>query len=167
MLADQCCIFKLITLANANNIRNGQLMTTKKIYDEHIIMRYFRERYNDFPKGKLINSESPDFILKVSKKRSIGIEITQIHEIAGSIRNLSQLVSETEKILTKKDNKLSLYKKNKLYAYWLIVSTESLDLSDKTTIEPGLANINFVSGFDKVFLFDLFGGNLFELGLNK
>jgi len=41
-------------------------------------MRSFRENYPDFPKGKLTKSESPDFVLKLSPSKSIGIEISRI-----------------------------------------------------------------------------------------
>ena len=29
---------------------------------EKLVLQYFREKYADFPKGRLMKSESPDFI---------------------------------------------------------------------------------------------------------
>ncbi len=45
-------------------------MARNKITDEKLVMQYFREKRADFPKGKLTKSESPDFTLKISSKRS-------------------------------------------------------------------------------------------------
>jgi hypothetical protein len=50
----------------------------QKEREERAIIGFFREVYNDFPRGKLVKSESPDFILKLNRKRSIGIELTKL-----------------------------------------------------------------------------------------
>lgn len=47
--------------------------------EELLIMEQFRNEYKEFPKGKLEKSESPDFIVKVSPKNAIGIELTKLH----------------------------------------------------------------------------------------
>ena len=44
-------------------------------------MQYFRECYHDFPKGKVVNSESPDFIITLKSKNNIGIELTRLNPI--------------------------------------------------------------------------------------
>lgn len=49
-----------------------------KAIDEQAIIGFFREAYEDFPRGKLVKSESPDFELKINRKRSIGIELTRL-----------------------------------------------------------------------------------------
>ena len=46
---------------------------------EHLLIHYFRECCNAFPKGKLIASESPDFILKINMKLNLGIELTRLN----------------------------------------------------------------------------------------
>ena len=46
---------------------------------EKAVMRLFRETCPGFPHGRLIKTESPDFILKTSRKRSTGIEITRLY----------------------------------------------------------------------------------------
>jgi hypothetical protein len=46
---------------------------------EVLLMEYFRNAYPDFPKGKLIPSESPDFILGLKNRTSVGIEITRLY----------------------------------------------------------------------------------------
>ena len=52
------------------------MKTPNKIQDEEeiSILKIFSKEYSDFPKGKLVKTESPDFILKINLKKSIGIE---------------------------------------------------------------------------------------------
>ncbi len=54
--------------------------TRIKTQEEWLVMRSFRDNYPDFPKGKLIKSESPDFTLKLSLTKSIGIELSRIYK---------------------------------------------------------------------------------------
>ena len=77
--------------------------TRIKAQEEWLVMRSFRDNYPDFPKGKLIKSESPDFTLKLSLTKSIGIELSRIY------KNHSQGTSE---------NKIRsiIYKAHALYA---------------------------------------------------
>ena len=48
---------------------------------ELLLMHFFRECSPDFPKGKIVPSESPDFILKLKSKNRIGIELTRLHPV--------------------------------------------------------------------------------------
>ena len=45
---------------------------------EWLVLQYFREKYAGFPKGRLLKSESPDFIVRQGRKRGIGIEMTRL-----------------------------------------------------------------------------------------
>ncbi len=57
-------------------------MQPEKKQLELLLMHYFRERNPDFPKGKLMASESPDFILKLKTKNRIGIELTRLNPLS-------------------------------------------------------------------------------------
>jgi hypothetical protein len=46
---------------------------------EKLLLNYFRRMYHDFPAGKLLASESPDFIVRQSKKSAVGIELTTLY----------------------------------------------------------------------------------------
>lgn len=46
---------------------------------EVLLMDYFRKTYPEFPKGKLKPYESPDFILSLSTRNSVGIEMTRLY----------------------------------------------------------------------------------------
>jgi len=46
---------------------------------ERLLIDYFKESYPEFPKGKLTESESPDFVLNSNSRQSIGIELTRLY----------------------------------------------------------------------------------------
>jgi hypothetical protein len=54
-----------------------QLEEKKQV--EVLLMEYFRQTYPEFPKGRLVPSESPDFILGLKARISVGIEITRLY----------------------------------------------------------------------------------------
>ena len=56
---------------------------------EILLANYFRHVFKDFPKCRIVPSESPDFLLKLSPKRQIGLELTRI--------NPTGIVSELER----------------------------------------------------------------------
>lgn len=55
--------------------------------EERQFLAQFRECYPDFPNGKIEESEAPDFIVRPTTKRSLGIEITRIFFDEESIQN--------------------------------------------------------------------------------
>lgn len=143
---------------------NEIAMARNKAYDEQLIMHYFREVYDDFPKGKLVKRESPDFVLKISRKHSIGIEITSLHEATtGKINHFSILIDEIEKQIIKKNEKYSLYAKNRFREYWLIIAVDSIDLPANFNLQEKLDRMDFKSENNKVFLLDLFKSRLFDI----
>ncbi len=58
---------------------------------EHLLIQYFRECYDEFPKGKLIASESPDFIVKIKKKFNLGIELTRLNPLNAKVPTSEEL----------------------------------------------------------------------------
>jgi hypothetical protein len=56
-------------------------MQPEKKQLEILLMHYFRECYPDFPKGRLIPSESPDFILTLKSRNNLGIELTRLNPL--------------------------------------------------------------------------------------
>ena len=45
---------------------------------ERLVVEQFRDTYTEFPKGKLVLSESPDFVIRTSPRYSIGIELVSL-----------------------------------------------------------------------------------------
>ncbi len=127
--------------------------------EERLIMEYFRESFSDFPKGKLIQSESPDFILKPGPKKSIGIELTRLAE------NASSLKEKIEASLENKNNKIHLYQQKKFNAIWLIIHSDFIDESKSFNINNKLDNWKFNSKFDRVFMFDLFEKKIYPINI--
>ena len=128
----------------------------------------FRAGYKEFPKGKLVGSESPDFILKITPRKSIGIEITKIGrpnspEQTGNKLTSKDVLLAVKKAVAKKESKCKLYEKNRFYNTWLLLTMESAtqeiveflsELADRW--EPD-------TGFDRVFLMDWFDKNIWVL----
>ena len=135
-------------------------MPTDKIWEEWVVMRYFREKYAQFPKGKLVKSESPDFVLVLNRKKRIGIELTRLDYLLNDKMQIQELSGRLQKLIDKKEEKLRAYRKNRLNEYWLIVTVDSFETveDDKTGLQK---KVN--TSFDKVFLFDLFSPKIIQL----
>lgn len=46
---------------------------------EILIMQYFRNIYDEFPQGKVVPSESPDFTISMKNHHVLGIELTRLN----------------------------------------------------------------------------------------
>jgi len=136
--------------------------------EERLIIEYFRKHYPAFPKGRLSKSESPDFILKLSPKKSIGIEITRLHDGSLPKNNPGFPVAEftksnIENTIRNKEGKLNLYQQKKIRLFWLIITTDYIRLPEGGNLPEPIDDWKFETVFDKVFLFDLFEKKIFEL----
>jgi hypothetical protein len=125
--------------------------------EEILVIEQFRKYFPGFPKGKLVKSESPDFILKINPKKSIGIELTRLDNGAET------LPDKIEATLENKNDKLNIYQKKRFNSIWLIIYFEDLPESKRFNFRNKLNNWNFYFPFDQVFLFDLFENQIFEL----
>ena len=50
----------------------------RKIDEENYILKYFSKELPGFPKAKLFKTESPDFVICLTPKNKIGIELTKL-----------------------------------------------------------------------------------------
>lgn len=237
---------------------------------EILLVNYFRAYYEDFPKGKLSPSESPDFIVKMKNQHELGIELTRLNPANKNIPNENQLAqielreeiiklsrdlfeqksefklfvkflfSETQVIvkekhilsavqivnlirivlqnkskdsffretitsinlpvgldeilivnhpamensiwerannlgistnvvddirqaIQKKDEKLSLYQKQRLNYYWLLIMTDRLRGIKNYNLPDKIMNHQFRSNFQQVLLFDLIKSDIYRL----
>lgn len=147
-----------------------------QILEEEYIIGLFRLEYPGFPKGKLVKTESPDFILKENSKNRIGIELTKLHGPVDKKEKTHfpaaygyqppELNKENiEYTISAKDEKLPLYQRKKLTQIWLLI-TANLDESPVTfNLNNKLEKWNFFSGFQKIFLFELKARKVYELNL--
>jgi len=128
---------------------------------ESVIIKLFREHFPGFPKGLLKPSESPDFILTISPKYKIGIELTGLHLFFSDTELLSY--KNIMACLGAKDEKLRLYQKKKLNEYWLIISVDDIYSWKRVHIHNKLIIRVFKTGFNRVFLFNTTEGKVLEL----
>jgi hypothetical protein len=129
----------------------------KQKNEEKLVLQYFRKNFPGFPKGRLIPSESPDFILRISPKKSIGIELTELYRV-------NNLVDDIRLVVRKKEEKLPLYQHMNLSQQWLILHADDVEREVNYHFRNKLENLELTSAFDRVFLFDLFSGSIVKLG---
>jgi hypothetical protein len=148
-----------------------------QIIEEEYIIEVFKSEYSDFPKGKLLKTESPDFILKETPKKAIGIELTKLHgpnlikektHFPNKISGYQAPEFSKENIeytISAKDEKLPIYKKKMLNQIWLLITADLNDSPVTFNLNNKLDNWNFLSGFHKVFLLELKSQKVFELNV--
>lgn len=124
--------------------------------EEKLVMNYFRESYDEFPRGKLVQSESPDFILRINPKKSFGIELTRLPDT-------DDIVTSLHEIITKKEQKIYLYQGQGFVQIWLLIYADDLMNKTRYNLKNKLTNIEFPNSFEKLFLFDLFEKRIFQL----
>jgi hypothetical protein len=136
-----------------------------KSNEERLIISRFIQTYPSFPKGKLIKSESPDFILKLNHKKSIGIELTKLfmNQESGDPRDPGFLANLITSCLRKKEEKLVLYQKKRIDYYWLIILIDPLMIWWSETTVNRLFDWQPDTSFHKVFLFGMMEGKMVEL----
>lgn len=139
-------------------------MKRDKKLDELLIMRHFIEKYPDFPKGKLVQHESPDFIYKVNRRKNINIELTEIlFSKSNPSPDVLEITSQINLAIIKKNEKLRLYNVKKPFQNWLIIYCESFALKKDSNLAEEFRRTLTNSRFDKTFVFDLFSGFVIDL----
>ena len=146
--------------------------------EELHIMEQFKNCFAEFPQGKLLKSESPDFILKKTIRTSIGIELTKLHGPSVSKfkthyphKIIGYLPPEINKeniefTINAKNEKLTIYRRQKLNHIWLLITADLAESPVPYNLSNKLGNWKFTSGFEKVFLFELNGRKVFELNVS-
>ena len=139
-------------------------MNHDKSIQERIILDRFKKHYPEFPKGRIIKSESPDFMLMTGSRNTIGIELTALPSSSYNLskENYNDFISDMAHSISKKEKKLKIYLKKEAEAYWLIIFADSIELNgfnfnghfDKRILS---------NGFDRVFLFELFEGQVWQI----
>lgn len=139
-------------------------MNHDKSIQERIVLDRFKKNYLEFPKGRIIKSESPDFLLMNRNKPAIGIELTSLPYSKYTLgnENNEDFISDMVHAISKKQEKLKSYRKKQADAYWLIIYADFIESNSFSFNGQFEASIS-ENGFDRVFLFDLFEGRVWEL----
>jgi hypothetical protein len=147
--------------------------------EELLIMEQFRNEYKEFPKGKLEKSESPDFIVKISPKNAIGIELTKLHgptvikyktHYPRKINGYTAPEFNPENLqytIDAKNEKLAYYKEKKLNQLWLLITADLDESPVNYNLGNKLQNWRFSSGFQRIFLLELKNQKVFELNVSN
>ena len=136
--------------------------------EELRIIRSFIEEFSDFPAGRLVKSESPDFILKINTRNSLGIEITRLKPPVSLHRKYRSREIELnkeilEQTIAGKEEKLPIYRKQNMNRIWLIITCEGIQSRTDFNLRNKLQNWSFETGFNRVFLFDTVKPEIFEI----
>jgi len=149
-----------------------------QMMEELLIMEQFRNEFKAFPKGKLQKSESPDFILRVSPKNAIGIELTKLHgptvnkyktHYPSKINGYTAPEFNRENLeftIAAKNEKLAYYQEKKLNQFWLLITADLEESPVYYNLGNKLQNWSFLSGFHKLFLLELKARKVFELNIS-
>jgi len=124
--------------------------------EEKMVMELFREKFPGFPKGRLRSSESPDFILNIGRHRKIGIELSRL------VNHSDSITENIQTSILKKKEKITLYQKKWLNEIWLLLYSDTLNVSP----EGGFIDLKISNEpvlFQRVFLFDLFSKRIFKI----
>ena len=141
------------------------MISISKSDEESSVISRFIKAYPSFPKGKLLKSESPDFILKLNPKKSIGIELTRLFMPgdSGDPRNPVFFADLIISCLRRKEDKMALYRKKRIDFYWLIILTDPATTLLTESSVSRLFDLQPSTSFHKVFLFGTADGKLVEL----
>jgi hypothetical protein len=136
-----------------------------KSIQEEIILDRFKKHYPGFPKGRIVKSESPDFMLMSGNMPAIGIELTSLPSNIYILDNENNdgFIHDMVHSILRKQEKLKSYRKKLARAYWLIIFADSIEANGFNFNGQFQGSI-IKNGYDRVFLFDLFGANIWELG---
>jgi len=142
-------------------------MSDKKAH-EHQILQIFRNLIADFPKGKVLPTESPDFLVRLNRKKVIGIELTELHgqtfyDNHGYYTNPELLYQNIEHTISAKEEKIYLYQKNKPVELWLLIHLRSFQNQLNFNYRNKLTNWVFSSSFDRIFLLEETNQELHEI----
>lgn len=128
--------------------------------EERLVIDLFREKWKDFPKGKLVSHESPDFLLLLAPKKAVGIELTRLPE------HSTNLFDELTLAINKKNVKLEHYQNMKIQQFWLLIYTDDLQSFRGGNIQNNLIKWKFECGYNSVWLLSLFSGELFPVNVS-
>ena len=128
---------------------------------EVLLVNYFKDCYPDFPKGKVVAFESPDFVVKMKNKHKIGIELTRLNPASAAIKteadqfriNFRDELVEAMKELFEAGSDAKLFVKFMFSEKHLIHPERELIVRSKTvaTIKSAIADKTDSTLFHKIF----------------
>ncbi len=142
-------------------------MSDKKAHEQQVL-QIFRNLISDFPKGEVLQTESPDFLVCLNRKKVIGIELTELHgqtfyDNRGYYNSPELLYQNIEHTISAKEEKIYLYQKVKPVELWLLIHLRSFQDQLSFHYRNRLTNWDFNSSFDRIFLLEETNQELHEI----
>jgi hypothetical protein len=88
---------------------------------------------------------------------------TSVWERSNNLGISGNVVEDIKTAIHKKDEKLKIYRKQRLNYYWLLITSDRLRGVRSYNLPEKIINHTFHSEFQRVFLFDLIKSEVFEL----
>jgi len=88
---------------------------------------------------------------------------TSIWERANNLGLSNNVVADISHAIQKKDEKLRIYHRKKLNLYWLLITTDRLHGVKNFNLPQQIANREFYSRFQRVYLFDLLKSKIYQI----
>ena len=133
---------------------------TEQKEQEYRTFSIFRDLFDGFPKGKIIQNESPDFLIKLNRRTSIGIELTELrgqdfYDRHGHYNNPERIKEQIENTIKAKEEKIYLYQKHKTSELWLLIHIDSFENKINFNLKNKIERWNFEAEFSRVFLLEI------------
>ncbi|WP_340111282.1 hypothetical protein [Maribellus mangrovi] len=102
---------------------------------EVLLINHFRDSYAEFPRGRIVLAESPDFVVKVPSKRRLGIELTRlspetsVDAFESHINEIQLRIIELAKELFERNNPHKLFVKFRFSGEYPISEVSELSLA--------------------------------------
>ncbi len=144
----------------------GKISEQKK--EERGYLDLFSTLSPQMPEGRIIPSESPDFIIREERKKKWGVEVTrltrqQYHDRQGQLHSPELRKEALTEVITMKEEKLYLYRRKNLLQIWLLIVVDGFDTPASFNIFNQITNWQIESEFDAVFLLELSRERVYEI----
>jgi hypothetical protein len=111
---------------------------------EILLVHYFRACYEDFPKGQLSPSESPDFIIKMKNRHKIGIELTRLNPASKNLPDESQLAQILVRVKIIAISRNLFEKSSALKLFVKFLFSDSRDISEERQMSVAVQAVNLI-----------------------
>jgi hypothetical protein len=148
---------------SGNNLAANQKLEERKYLDQLIRI------YPGFPQGRILSSESPDFLIYRTMRRITGIELTRFTRNTGyghtgkdhfqpefSIESLQTLIR-------KKEAKMTQYLSKGVEGIWLVILVDAFSHPSGFNIHNHLERMNPDTAFRAILVFDISLQKVYEL----
>lgn len=138
---------------------------------EILLVHYFRVCYEDFPKGQLNLSESPDFIIKMKNRHEIGIELTRLNPASRIIPDENQLaqIQVREQIIGLSQDLFEKSSPLKLFVKFLFSDSRDFIMENQMSVAVQAVNLirKAVAGKSRDSFFrEIISGEVLPRGLD-